>query len=415
MPRQLKIAQLTTVASSATVLMRGWLAYLADSNIEVHAISAPSDELRVLVERERVSKVHQVPMTRRITPIADLLSLYRLYRLFRRERYDLVHASTPKGGLLGMIAAWLARVPVRLYTLRGLPQSVAGGLKRRLLWLTDWTSLNLAHESVAVSPSLRQEAIDLGLCRPGQLLVIGHGSSNGVDAARYTRDHDPAHAPARAAWKLPADALVVGCVGRLVRDKGIIELAAAWRRIRAAVPHAYLLLVGKPEDQDPLPPGLLDELRADERVRMPGWLSDTRYAYEAMDLFTLPTYREGLANVCLEANAMLLPVVATRITGVVDAVVDGETGLLVPARDADALADAIINLLNDPARRARMAHRGRERVLHDFQPEQIWSGLITLYRDLLQQAGYPAELLPPAPTTAATPVASSSAATRSNE
>lgn len=384
---RLKVAQVTTVAVSVVALMKGWPAFLARRGVEVHTISSPGAALAEFARREGVARVHEIPIARPIAPLADLVSLWRLWRLMRRERFTLVHASTPKGGLLGTLAAWLTRVPVRVYTLRGLPLAVATGFKRRVLWWTDWLAMRLATHVTAISPSLRQEAIELGLVPARKCVVIGGGSSNGIDADRFTRRRPAADAPLRRDWNIPRDALAIGFVGRIVRDKGVVELEAAWRKLRDRFAQAYLVLVGTPEPQDPVADDVMQRLRADERVRLPGWYDDTVACFEALDLLVLPTYREGFGNVYLEANAMELPVVGTAITGVRDAVADGRTGLLVPPRDAAALADAIERLLSDAALRARMGRAGRERAVHDFRPEAIWEGMFALYRAALAERG----------------------------
>lgn len=400
-----KIAQMATVAASINGLMRGWLRYLSERGVEVHTICAAGRELEQVCEREGITAAHEIPMTRRITPWADLVALRRLVKLMRRERYDLVHASTPKGGLLGMVAAWLAGVPARVFTLRGLPLTASEGFKRRLLWWSDWLTMRLAQRVTAISPSLRDEAVALRLCPREKIRVIHLGSSNGIDTERFTRKRPIREAPLRCEWGLPADALAIGFIGRIVRDKGIVELAEAWERVRREAPTARLVLVGPTEPQDPVPPEFLERLRRDERVVFAGWHDDTVPCFEALDLLVLPTYREGFGNVLLEASAMELPVIATRVAGCVDAVLAGpaasangrvvfpefagETGLLVPVRDAGALAEAILALLNDPERRRRMGQAGRARAVRDFSREVIWEGYLRLYCELLEETGRP--------------------------
>lgn len=379
----LKVAQVATVAISVTNLMKGWPNFLREQGFEVHTVCSPGPGLDEFARREGIRTAHTIEIARRISPLADLVSLWRLYRLFRRERFALVHSSTPKGGFLGMLAAWLARTPARVYTLRGLPLASTRGLKRRILWLCDWLTMRAAHRVTAISASLRDEAVELGLAPPGRIIVVNRGSSNGIDVERFTRRAPAPQSEARQRWNIPPEALVIGYAGRIVRDKGIVELHAAWQRVRAQVPGTMLLLLGDPEPEDPVPPEVLESLRADERVRMPGWQSDMVLGFEAMDLLALPTYREGFGNVLLEANAMGLPVIATDISGCRDAVADGETGILVPPRDAEALAAAILTLVRDGALRARMGTAGRARVERDFRPEVIWRGLLEVYASVL--------------------------------
>ncbi|HEX6039714.1 glycosyltransferase, partial [Longimicrobium sp.] len=327
----IRLVHLTTIPMSLTFL-RGQPGYLAGRGVEVTAVSSPDPELAEFGAREGVP-VHGVRMLRRISPLHDLAALSRIVRVLRRVRPHIVHAHTPKGGLLGMIGAWAARVPVRVYHMRGLPLTTATGGKRRLLRATERVSCRLAHRVLCVSPSLRDVALAEGLCPPEKITVPAGGSGQGVDAAgRF----DPARLPAgtrasvRADFGIPADATVVGFVGRVVRDKGVAELAEAWAALRAEFPGARLLLVGPFEPQDPLPAETEGALRGDPSVVLAGEDWDTPRLYAAMDVVVLPSYREGFPNVPLEAAAMELPVVSTRVPGCVDAVADGETGTLVP-------------------------------------------------------------------------------------
>ena len=363
-----------------------------------HVITSPGDEVARFEAREGVP-VHAVDMQRRVTPLRDLRAVCEMFRLFRRLRPAVVNASTPKGGLLGMIAAWAARAPVRVYVMRGLPLMTAAGPRRALLRWTEKISCALAHRVICISPSLRAVAIAERLSAPAKLTVIGAGSSNGVDAERRfnpQRIGQDVRRETRAAAGIPPDALVLGFIGRVVRDKGIRELEAAWRRVSQRFPWLRLLMVGTPEPGDPPPADVWERLKSDPRVHLAGQVDDVPRWYAAMDLLVFPTYREGFGNVVLEAAAMGLPVVATSIPGVVDALKDGETGTLVPAGDADALAAAIVRYVESEELRRRHGQAGRERALRDFRPDDIWEGVHEEYRRLLaSKLSVRAERLPP--------------------
>jgi len=383
---RLRVVHVMTVPLSLGFL-RGQAAYMAAQGVDLQAVTSPGPELEPWGLREGVA-VHAVEMPRRISPAADLVALWRLVRLLRRLRPDVVHAHTPKGGLLGTIAAWLARVPARIYHVRGLPYVTATGWRRALLMTTERVSCGLAHRVLAVSRSMRALAIrDLG-CPPGKIEVLCGGSGNGVDATARFRPQPPGvAAAARASLGIPGDAPVVGFVGRLVRDKGIRELREAWGLLRAAHPAAHLLLAGPAEPEDPVPLEVLAALRDDPRVHLLGKVADPVPWYAVMDVLALPTYREGFPNVALEAAAMALPVVATAVPGCTDAVVDGETGLLVPPADGVALGRALERYLADPALRAAHGASARRRVLSDFRQEAIWAALLETYRALAAERG----------------------------
>jgi glycosyltransferase involved in cell wall biosynthesis len=189
---------------------------------------------------------------------------------------------------------------------------------------------------------------------------------------------------------------VAGYVGRLVTDKGIAELWQAWTVLRERHPDLHLLLVGPFEDTDPVPPAVRQGLETDPRVHLAGMDWNTPPLYAAMDLLVLPTYREGFPNVLLEGASMGLPVVATRVPGCVDAVRDGETGTLVPARDPAALAAALDAYVADPALRRARGRAGRARVAAEFRQEVVWEGIFAEYDRLLAPRGarMPAEAAP---------------------
>ena len=277
-------------------------------------------------------------------------------------------------------------MPIRIYHLRGLPLATAVGKTRILLRATETLSCALADEVVCVGSSLREEVVGEGLCPAEKISVLANGSSNGVDAEER---FSPARRPAseredvRRIHGISADSSVVLFVGRLVRDKGIVELADAWAKIRRNHPDAHLLLAGPVEARDSVPQATLDQLHDDPRVHRLGFVEETAALYNAADLVVLPTHREGFPNVPLEAAAMERPVVATRVTGCVDAVSDGETGTLVPAGSSTALADAISRYLRQPELAVQHGKAGRVRVLADFQPKPIWENLDRLYQQHL--------------------------------
>jgi glycosyltransferase involved in cell wall biosynthesis len=368
--------------------LKGHAGLLRQKGFEIHGISSPDEDLARFAADEGVA-VHGIEMPRRISPLRDAFSLARMVRALRRIRPVLVHAHTPKGGLLGMLGALFARVPVRVYTIHGLPMMTARGFKRQLLRWTERVSCWCAHRVLCVSNSIREVAVRERLCPAAKIKVLGQGSSTGVDAlgrfnpARYVS----ARQEIRRQIGLPADALLVGYVGRIVRDKGMVELAGAWQMLRERFPQPHLLLVGPFEPQDPVPGEIEAVLRTDPRIHLTGRTQEAPPYFAAMDVCVLPTYREGLPTVLLEAAAMCVPVVATRIPGCVDAVVEDVTGLFVPPRDAAALADALGRLLDSPSLRERLGRAGRERVLRDFRPEAIRQAICDQYLQLLQDRG----------------------------
>jgi lipopolysaccharide/colanic/teichoic acid biosynthesis glycosyltransferase len=376
----IRLIHVTTVPLSLGFL-RGQVAFMKARGYEVGVVSSPGLLLDAFAAREEVA-AYPVAMERRIAPLRDLVALVRLWSLLVRIRPQIVHAHTPKGGLLGTLAAWLAGVPVRIYHIHGLPLVTATGAKRRLLHGVEWVCCRLAGQVYCVSHSLRDVALAEGLCPPEKIKVLCGGSINGVDAEdRF----NPARVRAVARGHLrerlgigPEDP-VIGYVGRVVRDKGVVELVAAWQALRHEYPALHLLVVGPIEPQDPVPPDVECLLRTAAGCHLAGQVDDPAPYYAAMDLVALPSYREGLGYALIEAGAMGLPVVASRIPGCVDAVDDGATGTLVAARDATALAAAIGAYLADPALRHAHGAAGRARVLTEFRCETIWEAMASEY------------------------------------
>jgi len=352
--------------------------------VEVHVVSSPGPALEAFA-REHAVEAHAIPMRRAIAPGGDLHALRAMTSLLRRLDPTIVHAHTPKGGLLGMMAAAAARVPYRIYQLRGLPWITARGVTRRILWGTESTAFACAHVVVAVSHSLAQvarEARFVGAQR--KLRVLGEGSGQGVDAlGRFDPTHSPGRTAARQCWGLPPEVLVIGYVGRLVRDKGVPELVAAWRTLRRRLPEARLLVVGDADERDSVDDRWLARLEEDERVLHIRRTSEMPAVYAACDVFVLPTHREGFPNVLLEAASMELPVVATESVGCVDAVEDGVTGFLVAIGDVAALTTALERYLRDAELRTAHGRAGRARVLKHFERGDVIQRIGGLYDELL--------------------------------
>ena len=365
-----------TVPQSAATLLRGQLGWFRTQGWDVQLVTSPGAPLDVVAERERVP-VHTLPMRRDTDLVRDAVALVRWVVLLRRLRPDVLNVGTPKAGLLGCLAGWVTRVPVRVYVMRGLRlEGARSRAQWTVLWLAERLTVLLATEVVCVSASLRDEAAARKLFgRRDRPVVLGSGSSNGVNPDRW----DPGFAAVdrdavRAGWGVTPDDLVVGFVGRLAFDKGVQDLLAAFGSL-ADLP-VRLLLVGPLEDP---------ELRAsvaalgDRVVWTEDWTFDLNHVYVGMDVLCLPTRREGFPNVVLEAALAEVPSITTTATGARDSVVPGVTGWLVETGDVEQLADAVRGCVADRAGVRAAGRAARQRALQEFCPTRIWSGLESVY------------------------------------
>jgi glycosyltransferase involved in cell wall biosynthesis len=370
------------------MLLRGQLAAAHDFGFDVTVMSSPGEIADRVLETEGVAHM-PIAMERGIAPLRDIRSLAHIFLAVNTLRPHIVNAGTPKAGLLVTTASWLAGVPCRVHTLRGLRFETMRGPKRALLRALTKISCALAHRVICISPSLRDRALELGLAPADKLVVLGAGSSNGLDIERFCSS------PGRRARALslreqlgiPQQALVVGFAGRVAKDKGMVELIQAFQRLAEGHERAHLLIVGAHDDSDPIPERMAAIMQQHPRIHCAGHIDDMAAAYLCMDMLVLPTYREGFGNVLLEAGALERPVVASAVTGCVDAVEDGVTGTLVDGRDVAALARAIERYLVDEVLRARHGRAGRERVLRLFRTGEVWKNLHREYVDLMARRG----------------------------
>jgi glycosyltransferase involved in cell wall biosynthesis len=374
------------------VLVRGQLGHLVEHGFDVTVATRLSEPVGAFSAASVPASsngwdhgvaVEHLPFVREPSPIADLRVLGATIGLIRRVRPAIVNASTPKAGLLGMLAARVCRVPVRVYVVRGLRFETAAGWRRRLFRRSEWVAMRCANHVVFNSRSLLAVAERERLVPAGRAEVIGGGSGNGIDVARFGPDVLPARSDARRDLGLPPDARVVGFVGRFTRDKGIADLIDGFRSMLSERADVWLLLVGQFEQGDPVSADVRRVIESNDRIVIVPWLADPGVAYRAMDVLAFPSYREGLPNVPLEAQLCGVPVVAYAATGTVDAVGDGVGGVLVPVGAVEALAAALAELLDDPVRRQAIGDRGSEWVVERFDQRSLWNRLVDRYRSWL--------------------------------
>ncbi len=365
------------------LVLKGRLRALREAGFRVSLLSAPGQLLYDTARSEQVA-AYAVPMERGIAPIADIIALFHIWRLLRHLRPDIVEFSTPKAGLLGSLAARICRIPSRVYFLRGLKLETALGLKRILLLITERVASASASVVVCNSRSLRNEALALRIASASKLVLLGKGSSNGVDLERFR----PGISRIRQQLGIPDDVPVVGFSGRLTHDKGLPELLEAFAAILREEPSTRLLLVGWFDAaEDALGIGLRARIEGHPQIICTGFVADTAPYYRAMDLMVLPTLREGFPNVVLEAAATGIAVIGTLCTGSRDAVVPEVTGMLVPPGHPAAISEAVLRLLRNRGRCLEMGNAARAWVVENYENKRVLGLTVDFYQKTVAPDG----------------------------
>ena len=379
-----KIIRTTTVPTSLKAFCSGILKHLKNEGFECVAISSPNTKvgelsatgMSELEEYGRAEGVRTIaiPMERHISLVSDLKSLWRMYRVLRRERPDLVHSMTPKAGLMTMVAGWLARVPRRVHTFTGLVWPTSTGLKRRVLMTTDRITCACATHIIPEGEGVKSDLLNHHITRK-PLKVLGYGNVKGIDMSIF----DPADI------EVPAhEGFTFVFVGRIVRDKGINELVAAFDRLHREHADTRLVLVGPSEDNlDPVSSATRSRIEQGDGIEAVGGQRDVRPFYAAADALVFPSYREGFPNVVIEAGAMGLPSIVTDINGSREIIIDGQNGVIVPSQDEDALYQAMKRFVEHPDEIAAMAANARPLIASRFEQGYVRQCLYDFYHEIL--------------------------------
>ena len=384
--RRLRVAVVCAIDLSVKALLRPQIQAMIDRGYDVQAVCSDGPLVPELCRGGLA--VETVPILRRISPWADLKAVWKLARLFRRRKIDIVHTHTPKAAFLGQVAAWLARVPIRINTVHGFYYfAEPPGVKRWLFKTLEIRACRLATHVLSQS----REDVDLAV---GEEFIPAEKMEwlgNGVDVALFKPDRFARgdRLAVREELDIPADAFVVGIVARMVREKGIRELFEAFAHLRQVVPNAYLLHIGFVDRSraDEVTPDLAESLGIGAFCRFVGQRDDVPRMMTAMDIYCLPSYREGYPRSVMEANAMGLPAIVTDIRGNREAVLNGVNGLVVPVRDAEALAAGMIRLYEDVALREALSAGARRRAEQEFDERRVFRTVLDVYERELARVG----------------------------
>lgn len=356
----------------------GQFKYFKDKGYSLYVCCSPSEYLPNYANKQGFDYC-ETPINRSISVIQDLKSIINVVKYIRKNDIDIIEGHTPKGGLIGMIAGWIARVPVRIYVRHGLVYETSKGVKRSILILVDRLASLCATKIVCVSPSVLRRSIEDKLAPATKQLILGNGTCNGVDTkGTFNPDNiDPQKLQVlKNKYGISKGDYVIGYSGRLVKDKGIIELVQAFNKLDNAH-NCKLLLVGMFEDRDALPESVRECILSDKRIIYTGFINGgMEYYYAMMNLYILASYREGFPTGVLEAQAMALPVITTRVTGCCDSIAEGRTGLFAN-NEADDIKDKI-----DKVRLEHLidGNIGRKWVQENFDSQIVWKEIEKLYK-----------------------------------
>ncbi|GGW22070.1 glycosyltransferase family 4 protein [Arenibacter certesii] len=385
-----KLVRITTIPFSLEKLLKGQLDYM-QKHFNVTAVSSEKENLETFGKEEGVATYH-IEMTRQITPWADLKAVYQLYKFINKEKPTIVHTHTPKAGIVGMMAAWLARVPHRLHTVGGLPLMEATGNKRKLLDFVEKNTYNFATKIYPNSKGLFEFIVAESLAKPEKLKIIGQGSTNGINTHLF----DPTHFTdvrdtLRKELNIPQESFVFVFVGRIVGDKGINELVEAFSNIQrnsqgSKDKDPKLLLVGFLETElDPLKPETLYAIENNPDIISVGYQKDVRPYFAAADALAFPSYREGFPNVVMQAGAMGLPAIVSNINGCNEIIEEGKNGLIIKVKDSTTLEQALTELLTNSSLYQKLKSNAREMITSRFSQEEVWKALLEEYNLLLKR------------------------------
>ncbi|SDC95682.1 glycosyltransferase family 4 protein [Niabella drilacis] len=361
----MKVLQVVSVAFSLRYFIGDQFEYFAQRGVSYSVACSPSEQLSQYAEEMKFKAV-PININRSISPLQDVASIFKLYSLIKREQFDVVIAHSPKGGLIGMMAALMARTPKRIFFRHGLVFETTSGFKRKLLIFIEKITGACANNVVNVSPSIAEKSVRLKLNSPSKNLLLARGTCNGVNVSKYKRN------PA-----LPRSSrAIIGFIGRLCRDKGIVELVEAWKLLLPEFQNIELLLVGPYDERDTLPEETVQFIQSCSSITQVGEVAQTISFYDQMDIFVLPSYREGFPTVVLEASSMELPVITTRNTGCIDSIIENSTGLFTDLTPQDIAENIKRYLTNEPLRRIH-GKNGREFVTENFSEEIIYKEIET--------------------------------------
>ncbi len=382
--KPIKICQIVSSSMTLRFMLFDQIKFLRNKGYEVHAVCSPG-KWTGDIKKEGI-KVKEIVFKRKISFLSDIISFFKLYFYFRREKFDIIHTHTLKPEFFGQIAGKLARVPIIFNTLHGFDfEDDASPVKKKFFIILEKIAAKCSTAIFSIGREIIKSAIREGLAAPEKFIYLGRDiDTDRFDPNKYGSEFIR---KSRISLGVSPDSIVLGIVARLVAEKGFLELFGAMRDLLKSEKNISLLVVGpvEPEKKDSINLSIVKNYGIDKNVFFLGEKSNVEEIYPLIDIFILPTHREGLGAAILEASAMQRPVIASSVGGCIEAVDNGKTGLLIPARNERMLIDAIRSLLYDEEKRFQMGILGREKVIKEFSKEIVLARLGEKYNYFLDK------------------------------
>jgi len=380
------LIRITTIPISLKILLKDQLKFM-NQYFSVIGVSSKGEELSEVTIDEGIRTI-KLDMSRKITPFKDLISLIKMMVLLLKEKPDIVHTHTPKAGIVGMVAAWITRVPHRLHTVAGLPVMEASGNKKKILLMVEKLTYFCATKVYPNSHGLQSYILENNLVDKDKSKVIGYGSSNGIDTSFFSRTNDVMSQSKQIKEKYNLENKFVFCfVGRVVKDKGINELLHAFNKLTQKFYNIRLLIVGNLEEElDPISEHSHKILKENKNIINVGYQNDIRPYLASSDCFVLPTYREGFPNVVLQACSMELPCIVTDINGCNEIIEDRKNGLLIEPKNKDALYVAIRAMLEEKELAEQLGLNNRNDIIQKYDRKIFHQYLLEEYNKVMKNA-----------------------------
>lgn len=378
-----KLIRITTVPLSLDKLLEGQLAFMSQY-YDITAISSEKEYLQKIGKREGV-KTHHIEMSRQITPIKDSIALLKMTLFLIKEKPFIVHTHTPKAGIIGMLAAFIARVPNRIHTVAGLPLLEEKGIKRFILNGVEKLTYACATKVLPNSFGLKQIIFKSKFTANNKLLVLANGSTNGINTSFFDINNisEQVIINWREKLSISTQDFIFIFIGRIVTDKGINELVSAFNGICEKNKKVKLLLVGSLESElDPLLPETLSLISKNKQIISAGYQQDVRPFLAISNCLVFPSYREGFPNVVMQAGAFNLPSIVTNINGCNEIITHGENGFIIPLKNTNALAQAMNEILSDKDKALKMGKIARQNIVEKFEQKVVWKAILDFYNDL---------------------------------